>query len=366
MGIKELLNSKYLDLPKVWNNSFDSYYDYLVLIFTDFENELNKLKGSEEITKSIISNIRNSNDLAKTILNVIEEYYKGKTYNAYDLFKKELIKQGKLFENLYKSPFWESTHEYLYRFRKGDFKEKTRKDIFHTPFQDRHKVKTSRYSIPGLPCLYLGGSLYICWEEMDRINFDDVRMARFSAEDYLLNKVLDLGFRPNHLYDIWENNIARSKFKDDFVLSQIIFWPLIASCSIEVRDKDDPFKPEYIIPQLLMQWISENDNIYGIRYFSVRAKGSFDDYQTFLNYVFPVKSFKSKGYCDKLINRFKFTIPFNWRLLDLQKNPKKGNCINENSKIRLEVGNSLNYGGTEFGEKEKILNAKRLQKLKTK
>lgn len=39
-------------------------------------------------------------------------------------------------------------------------------DMLHIPFNKRHIVKSERFSIPGLPCLYLGNSSYACWVEM--------------------------------------------------------------------------------------------------------------------------------------------------------------------------------------------------------
>lgn len=40
--------------------------------------------------------------------------------------------------------------------------------MFHIPITMRRQVGTERYSIPGYPCLYLGNSIYVCWEEMNR------------------------------------------------------------------------------------------------------------------------------------------------------------------------------------------------------
>ena len=42
------------------------------------------------------------------------------------------------------------------------------KEMFHIPINNRRSVKTQRYSTPGFPCLYLGNSIYGCWEEMGR------------------------------------------------------------------------------------------------------------------------------------------------------------------------------------------------------
>lgn len=40
------------------------------------------------------------------------------------------------------------------------------KDMLHIPFDRRAIVNSCRFSIPGLPCLYLGNTSYVCWIEM--------------------------------------------------------------------------------------------------------------------------------------------------------------------------------------------------------
>jgi len=45
-----------------------------------------------------------------------------------------------------------------------------------------------------------------------------------------------------------------------------MIWPLVLACSVKVKNIEDDFKPEYIIPQLLLQWVRERDDIDGISY----------------------------------------------------------------------------------------------------
>ena len=55
----------------------------------------------------------------------------------------------------------------LYRMRIS--KETLSKEkMFHVPFNMREKVSSARFSIPGFPCLYLGTSLEVCWNEIKR------------------------------------------------------------------------------------------------------------------------------------------------------------------------------------------------------
>jgi len=83
-----------------------------------------------------------------------------------------------------------------YRVRRSKAPSLSREDLFHIPFEERHKVATQRYSIPGLPCLYLSGSLYTCWEEMGRPPFHELHVAAFWAKQGASLKVLNFSNRP--------------------------------------------------------------------------------------------------------------------------------------------------------------------------
>jgi len=44
--------------------------------------------------------------------------------------------------------------------------------MFHMPFELRWLVSKNRYSAPGIPMLYCGASVAICWEEIGRPSLD--------------------------------------------------------------------------------------------------------------------------------------------------------------------------------------------------
>lgn len=59
------------------------------------------------------------------------------------------------------------TEVQFYRARTSDnFTKYERKDMLHIPFDKRHLIATERFSIPGLPCLYLGSTSFCCWMEI--------------------------------------------------------------------------------------------------------------------------------------------------------------------------------------------------------
>lgn len=125
----------------------------------------------------------------------------------------------------------------LYRMRKGtnDFDEYTAEDeMSHIPFELNHLVSNERFSISGFPSLYLGSSIYVCWEELHRPSFDFASTALFKARQNV--KVIDLSEQDHY-------HFTREIFSDCLTLA----------CSLSVNYPKAPFKPEYIIPQLLMQ-----------------------------------------------------------------------------------------------------------------
>ena len=74
----------------------------------------------------------------------------------------------------------------------------------------------------------------------------------------------------------------------------LLWYPLIAARSYISVSKKDPFAAEYIIPQLLMQWVrceigsqpgieDEYNQLIGIRYFSCASQKASE---TGFNYVF--------------------------------------------------------------------------------
>lgn len=173
------------------------------------------------------------------------------------------------------------------------------KELFHIPISKRGIVKTQRYSIPGYPCLYLGKSIYGCWEEMRRPPMHTCAVSRFQ------NKV-ELNFIDLSLP-------TKEKLKLS-IYQELV--PLIISCMIPVVNDSDTFKPEYIIPQLIFEWFLKNreingKTIHGIAYTSTHLNDEFyfpDD--KFINYAIPVFDVNEKHkYCKKLCSIFQLTKP---------------------------------------------------------
>lgn len=121
--------------------------------------------------------------------------------------------------------------------------------MFHIPFDKRGIIKTQRYSAPGFPCLYLGFSPYTCWEEMERPDLLKTFISLYLPND----SNLFLKFSIPELRTWIGGEYSDKIFKDD-----LEYFPFVISSMVKVCNKSDVFKPEYIIPQLVMQWLIEN------------------------------------------------------------------------------------------------------------
>jgi hypothetical protein len=131
--------------------------------------------------------------------------------------------------------------------------------------------------------------------------------------------------------------------------SQAICWPLMATAAIKRRHGDAPFIAEYIIPQLILQWITENNdpNLDGIAYSSVSCNTHVYYAATLANLVFPAKEISDSGYCSCLRSKFAMTNPIPWNLLTRVEHPFKMPISGE-ATIELIPGRQSEYRNTEF------------------
>lgn len=189
-----------------------------------------------------------------------------------------------------------------YRMRRRDnYDLYTKDEMFHIPFDSLKAVPSYRYSISGFPCLYLGASLYSCWEETRRPEIDKVNFSAFM-------NTLDMKF-----VDVLCPNTIDS-------IDNLVRFIIFALCTNFVSPNDDnnKFKFQYAIPELLLSvLISERNSgskalqgIDGIKYLSTRYfrdTEMFGVEPVFYNYVIPIKQYMDAGHCPELINSFRVT-----------------------------------------------------------
>ena len=336
-----------LALPKRWNGS--DFYAELKDLFDHYKEQIRDKRFSYPYIRpymgyGISVDTNELNKVCSYILKTIENYFNGFPSLAYQKFKSVMsilmktplkVYQKSVFEQFEVQHYSYKDKLHLFRAVKVDDNiHYDRKRVFHTPYNLRAKVSTSRYSIAGFPSLYLGTSLELCCEEINldiHKNFAIAALFQLERNSYYSDtniRVIELGIKPQ---DFIENNEQREKIrtrqvsdkllKDSNVQTAYLLWyPLIAACSYIRKNKSDPFAAEYIIPQLLMQWIrnetetttARTDNykqLIGLRYFSCASVRSSD---MGFNYVFPTSGTKNEidtRYCAVLSKAFKLTEP---------------------------------------------------------
>lgn len=338
-SFRKIFQDKSLYLPIRWDGV--DFYSYL-------ENLLNKyckLIENETDYNISLKKYRNNLDVLqiKKICNIIKKsvkhYLNGFPAKAYDSFSylMHLLQQVPL--RVYKKSCFNILENYndrlnLYRVAKVDDNiPYARTRVFHTPYNLRSMVSSSRYSIAGYPSLYLGTSLELCCEEVHYNSNNGFALAsKFKIErsieynDTEIN-VIELALKPqdffeeNRQYPTYRRRFDEVDLRDSSVRSVYLLWyPLIAASSFIRTNKNHPFAAEYIVPQFLMQWIrsematnnkknTDYDHLIGIRYFSCASERASD---MGFNYVFPVSGSQISSqypYCPILANAFRLTKP---------------------------------------------------------
>lgn len=357
MNAVDLFVSDELELPKSWDSGSASFDAHLSDVFGSFLSTFKNVDASDFVSKQVRSSYPIAEKLCKRIKEVIEFQFQGSPSKAFEELKTAIAEVDPYIQELLSSPDISTGASHLYRMRIGESNQMSRKEMFHIPFELRHLVATQRYSIPGLPCLYLGGSTYLCWEELSRPPLHTIHVARFKPVDGMKLRVLDLGYRPAEIAAYLDHE--KAKMADDnpesrFVIAQGVCWPLLAACSIRVRFKSAPFKPEYVLPQLLLQWVSGSTDCDGIRFFSTRIKDYFGFPMPGSNFAFPSRTVTPTGFCKTLASKFELTEPLYWQLAKGSGLPSM-QPPNMHFKLRLADGAEGDYINTEFGMMQFVL-----------
>jgi hypothetical protein len=338
---------------------------YLKIQFEQYHKLIQTISETH-ILNDLAPQLKNIKSASDNLLLTIESYLQGHLPSAYKSFEKamETFKPFLLLDNnggmakeyLFARPY--------FRARIGT-KKFTKGEMFHVPFSKRAYANTHRFSIPGLPCLYLSNCIYTCWEELDRPDFASLQVAQFRQINLDL-KILNLSLTPERLQkQLMAFPVSRFNANEpyhDLSISLLVNWPLIMASSLQVSEPNAPFKQEYIIPQLLMQWVMEQSDVDGIQYFSNKSiSHNRNDFSKFINYVFPPKKMDQYEYCEDLCKSFILTQPVTFKFIQAQ-DPNESYMGNINYKVAAEnqyleykTGLREKYDTTGFGKMENFL-----------
>lgn len=289
-----------------FENATDNYRDSLSLALQNVSDVFTQLEDNEqpEIWTDVLAKMK----MVVEKLNLIAlNSYKGLPSTAYthlNYMMDEQIHEDLIWCNI-------PVNQNFYRMR--TFSDRRNgiefKEMFHIPIKERRIVGTERYSIPGYPCLYLGKSSYVCWEEMGRPLMSSCWCSRL--QNTVEISVLDLRI-PNE--ERFCNDIAK----------YAIVAPLIISCMIPMKGNgSDAFKPEYLIPQLIMEWIIEKNKTgvyYTTTHLTSQTRKDFDyPKDKYDNLAIPIKTpLENVENCPELSKIFNITDPANQEIESLK------------------------------------------------
>ena len=308
-----MMNTKE-ELLNILGQNFDKLpLKYDVDLKQLLEESFEKLK-----TKIKTSKIERVIDITADILGYIEKY-KNKDTDAEDYFNNIM---NKIVPDLeFVSEMYDKISSNIYyRARISEKDLADRSDIFHLPYDANKSLERSyRYSMKNQHFLYLGATIYTCYQECGEPNVDNFYVAAFDIpQNY---RILRLAILPYEIKSFIEKD--NFKLSDDnykkLLLSYINILPLIMACS--VKKKNNQAVEEYIVPQAVMNWVVNGKKWNGIEYFSnVVLTYSRKNYKLYRNLVLISKNDSiGERFCKKLSKEIKFTKPLRINGLNLFK-----------------------------------------------
>lgn len=204
----------------------------------------------------------------------------------------------------------------LFRIRSGDHRvrdngqdeqHESRIKLFHISMKECEKISSCRFSLAGTPCLYLSTGLELAWYECGMPNKFSYCQFRLSEGSEPL-RFLDLSKRPaaflssqiNHILNYQRQGKVHERAYRE-IARYILTYPIVAACSLRVRDRGCNYVEEYAFPQMLMQWVRQSDVFDGVQYRSARYTSLVEGVCA-VNIALPVKQLREDGLDEKLTN----------------------------------------------------------------
>lgn len=297
-------------------------------------------KGKQTVSKSEVK--EKVRKLYKIIIDSIKYYLNGEFETCRKNIYRNFITPGNVREikGLMTTSIKNPSKKVYFRIRSNDtYNIYKKKEMFHIPFEKRGVVGNQRFSVSGYPCLYLGSSIYGCWEETQRPNIDMCNIVALQSTKEL--KFLSLSI---------------PTIKNDVGIYANLLYSLVLRlvCSLKAHNISDNFKQEYIIPQIVLESIIQRNSqsskvpIDGIKYTSsiyCQPQDMFKDKSLLTNYVLPIRKSKKEGLCSELSSIFILTEPTSFIVERLKENVKTTYMYFYEESTNI-------YNSTEFGVME--------------
>ena len=294
-------------------NSDNEYFPSVKNILSDLVSELKRCGASDTIVTAI-------QEYKEKVISSIELYYQGNLVAAQLIINEILDEFGNTapaitdISNSFAFPGGGPDYPEIQFFRarlSDSVVEFSANEMLHIPFNKRHIVKSERFSIPGLPCLYLGNSSYACWVEMGC-----PADHRFNVAPLLLDntqRVLNLTVSMSNLYEFNESDISLSDTDaQEYIINLLKLFVLTLCTSYKVEDSNRNFKSEYILSQMIML-ACKNRDLDGITYYSKQILSEILACNVGVNLVLFAK-FNGESYLSDICQHIKVGTSFNFSM----------------------------------------------------
>ena len=265
------------EYEKDLNVVLDAYFGYISKKIAGQKDSIIKIKRNINLIKESLKmyyngKITSSYNCIKTVL----EEYLGSPYIVAKIDENYAFRgyaPKSIRPNVYSDKQYESVYEKMLNHPLSFFKARLsaekidKKSMLHIPFDKRGLVATQRFSIAGMPCLYLSTSSFGTWLELGTPEFDIFQVSAFKIPSDL--KILNLCIQQHMINGI--SSITGRDDEKEVVYDYLEIFPLIIATSYHVSDRNRNFKSEYIISQLVMQ-VCNDLGIDGVAYFSKRIE----------------------------------------------------------------------------------------------
>lgn len=176
MLFNELISSDLLKLPFNQEEGL-TFRDYVDIKLNTYLDLLKELDATDIVIPKINAKkttiIKRQSEFVKGLNEALRLYFDGYPEASFRSLKKTIESRIERYSGLLKIDSYDK-HNDFYRIRViNDNNHLIPESFFHIPFEHRGKVSSQRFSIQGFPSLYLGKSVYICWEELNRPNINE-------------------------------------------------------------------------------------------------------------------------------------------------------------------------------------------------
>lgn len=273
---KELMRISQM-LEQTFENTLNRYLEFFKTSFQEsLENdicsnhEIEDANG-KEILKRLIEDKEEMLSFFEADVQLLKiiytEYVNGKTQNAIEMLER-------LYNEVLNDDISILQENLFFRGRRGNL-ALTKNEMFHIPFNKRYLISNQRYSLSGIPLLYLAYTSHTVLKELsEELELDKVKDIYLSTYS-LKNKIKALNFTNVGFYQYISEYLYPDMISlelDYDKLKKMIRKMNIINCfSFQRRyENQEKFCEEYVLPQLLAIVVNKQENIDAIIYSSTK------------------------------------------------------------------------------------------------